>query len=243
MLVPRLVLAMLACWLVVSPLLGAPPPALKPDLRKDERLAKEISFNGEAMPMHRALRAVRDTAGVFVSAQGELLRRPVAIAARKKSCVLVMEDLALLFDAAWVYRQDQYMLIADKDLAKQVAAYPARVSTAAQEAELLRSLTQVQLESLRGAGVVPLAVMGPEQKQLALADVRDRYLRRPDRFLLSVVTGEGVRLVCPARLAANRPSSEPGPAPAGPPTLRLDAPAIGEDGSTTPAPLFEVPFQ
>ncbi len=176
---------------------AAPRPAPPLNLAKEPALQERITFRGDVLHLHEAVRALGDTAGVPVAVQGEVLRRRVALAVREKSCAEVMEILASLFGGTWVKKGGAYVLITDEALANLVGAYPETGNTQGLEQALARSLTVPQLGSLSKNGVLTVDAFNRPQRELVQAIMRDRYLREPDRYPSSVLTGRGVRLTTP----------------------------------------------
>jgi hypothetical protein len=236
---------LIALW-IAFPGLSAPQASSSPDLTKDERLAKKLTLPGDTLPLAQVIKGVHAATGVSLMVQGDLLRRPVAIAVKDKTCAEILENLRVLFGGTWVRRGDSYLLVTDETVAKQMANYPEGTSTVREGQALRRSFTSVQVEALRRNGGVDFQSLSPVQKRLVLTMLRDEYLRDPSRYPSSILTGKDVRLTYPSAppIVLRRPDLPPGDVMVlHSPEITIHVPVIQDDGSLASWPLVTIPAQ
>lgn len=221
-------LTLLVCA-VVLPAMAAPKPTPPADLEKDARLSKKLSLAGEVIPLRQVAQLVNEATGVDVMVQGDLLRRPIVIAAKDRSAAEILSNVALLFGGTWIRRGDAYLLVSDEITANLVASYPSDTSTDRLERAPFASLSQLQAQHLRRGDRIAFDELTPGQKRLINSITRDRFLREPQRYPSSILTGKGIALV-PARTFVDRGDGRAA-VPTGGFTVELEAPEILADGT------------
>jgi hypothetical protein len=222
----HMMLLLSLCALV--PGLAASKQERGPDLQRDARLTKKLKLPGETVRLQQIVQRLSETTEVDLMVQGDLLRRPLAVAVKDKTAAEVMENLAVLFGGTWLRRGDGYLLITDEVTANLVAAYPPERSTEEEERALFTSITPQQLTQMQQRGPLRFERMTPAQQRLVLAITRDRYLKEPHRFPSSIVTGKGLMIIT-ARAFYDKGDGRPA-MPTGSYTIELVGPGFGDDG-------------
>src|SRR5688572_481903 len=80
------------------------------DLKSDSRLTAKIELAGDTQAIGTVIRLLSERTKVDLFVQGDLLRRPVAIAVRGRAAHEVLDNLATLFGGSWLKRGDAYLL-------------------------------------------------------------------------------------------------------------------------------------
>jgi len=219
---------------LTAPLHSAPKPPPKVDLASDARLAQKLAFKGGVLPLGKVIEQVNEATEAEILVQGDLLRRPVTLAVKDKSCADLLEDLAVLFGGVWVRRKESYLLVTDEVTARLVGAYRETTHTNREELALYRTLTPFHYAEFRRSKRLTFDRMSPEQQRLVLWIVRDRYLQDPGQYPSSILTGKGVTLT-PLFTTVEQPDGSYRVPPNGPYSVELEVPAISDDGVLTDA--------
>lgn len=179
-------------------LLAAPvraEPAGKPAdvLGSDPRLQKPVTLDGEVQELRLLLRDLQRLTGVPLRVQGDLVRRPVAIGVTERPGAKLLESVAVLFGGQWVARDGGYLLVTE-----EVRAAMKRAESETQVrrvlASLLDSLNREQWMRMRLVRCLYFRQMTPTQQNLALFVARNSYLRHPERYPSSVLTGRDCQI-------------------------------------------------
>jgi len=195
-------LILISIWLSVGIVSAAEKGAVS--LGTDKRLAHRVTISSDTVRLAEVVKLLNSVAKADIYVQAELLRRPVAIAVNHKSVADVMENLAVLFGASWIRRDDAYILVTDEVKLQMVSAPKIQVDTQQVKQAFFRSLTPVQIARLRANVRIPFNRFSPAQRRWALILARERFLAQPQMYPSSILRGKGLELAAAVIGRVNR---------------------------------------